>query len=240
MIKVYYRISDNNNKTGRPEYFTNENCLNNFLNNFNPDEIFIIADNVSDKTYQWINSLQVDNIRTNLGNSRSFEYALNRSLYNDDDDIIYFVENDYIHSKNSKDILTDGFKFNVDYVTLYDHPDKYNTHYNINYKKEICFFEKRCGYGFLQSKIYCGDKCYWRTTPSTCMTFASKVKTLKNDYDIIISFLKDKNENYFSIPLDFLLFLSLMEKGRILISPMPGAATHGDMLSPFVDWQSEI
>ena len=31
---IYYRISDKNRRGKAPEYFTNENCLNNFLKNF--------------------------------------------------------------------------------------------------------------------------------------------------------------------------------------------------------------
>ena len=37
----------------------------------------------------------------------------------------YFVENDYLHHSNARNILLEGFTVGADYVSLYDHPDKY-------------------------------------------------------------------------------------------------------------------
>ena len=39
-------------------------------------------------------------------------------------------------------------------------------------------------------------------------------------------------------PNDFQLFLSLREKGRCLITPLPGYSTHGETqwLTPIIDW----
>ena len=43
----------------------------------------------------------------------------------DNDQIISFIEDDYLHLENWNDILLEGFKLNVEYVSLYDHLDKY-------------------------------------------------------------------------------------------------------------------
>ena len=42
------------------------------------------------------------------------------------EDLIFFVEDDYIHCRGAKDILVEAFRdLNAPYATLYDHPDKY-------------------------------------------------------------------------------------------------------------------
>ena len=64
------------------------------------------------------------------------------------------------------------------------------------------------------------------------MTFAAKVKTLREDEEILRSFTQG------SYPRDFEMFLALRDKGRSLITPLPGYATHGETawLSPLTKW----
>jgi hypothetical protein len=102
----------------------------------------------------------------------------------------------------------------ADYVTLYAHPDKEMPD---NIQPEYIFRSK---------------SCYWRTCISTVMTCSAKVKTLKEDYDIIKKWTSGAH------PEDHSMFTELRGKGRLLISPMPGHATHGETnwLSPMKDW----
>ena len=66
------------------------------------------------------------------------------------------------------------------------------------------------------------------------MSFASKVKTLKEDYDTIIKYCPLNAPH----PMDFLLCRELAtQKNRELISPIPGYSSHiGLNMSPFVPW----
>jgi len=253
MIHVYYRTSDNNNKKIKPPFITNENCLNNFIRCFNPESMQIIADNVNSETLDSLKTHGIEILQTKLGNPGSFKYALDLAIQRNNDDIIYFVENDYVHTPNSKQIMyeafnelnqinPDGSKINIDYVTLYDHPDKYSYHYNINYNKYVYFSHNDCrihkdggkNSSNKYSLVMYGKTSYWKTTPSTCMTFAAKVSTLKEDYEDIVSFLSKLNS-------DMHMFEKLTyDKNRMLISPIPGAASHGDLLSPNIDWKQYI
>jgi len=238
MIHVYYRISDNNRRGKAPSYFTNDNCLNNFLRHFSPESIQIIADNVRQETLDWLAGYGHEVINTKLGNSGSFKFALDQAITRNDDDIVYFVENDYIHLPNAKQIMNDGFRLGVDYVTLYDHPDKYNPHYNVNYNQTVYCAEgdsaKR------PSSVLYSAISYWKTTPSTCMTFAARVRALKEDYDLLVKHFYDAQGNFHKIPNDMGMFEDLRNKGRTLISPIPGAATHGDLLSPHIEWRQFV
>ena len=142
----------------------------------------------------------------------------------DDDEIVYFVENDYLHKDEAPKILEEGFSLGANFVSLYDHPDKYldpskggNPH---------------CEGGGEETRVYLTDSCHWKITNSTTMTFASKVSTLKEIEPIL---RKWTNETH---PHDFNMFLELRDKGKLLITPIPGYSTHGETawLSPLTDW----
>jgi len=245
MIHAYYRLSDKNRRGKAPPYFTNEICLLNFLKNFNlydGDTFTLIADNISDSTENWIKTLNKNYIKTSLGNSGSFDFILKKSIQDhDDDDIIYFIENDYIHRKYSREALIEAFDIlNADYVSLYDAPEKYNNHYNINYNKFI-----DCGsniFNDYKSIVYYGSNNYWRSSNSFTMTFAAKVKTLKKDYETFkYNITEPHNGEYKPIPNDYALFNFLSTTfQRKLITPIPGYCTHGDILSPNIVWQTQI
>jgi hypothetical protein len=141
-----------------------------------------------------------------------------------DDDIIYLVEDDYLHKPGWMDVMLEGFDYiGADYYTLYDHPDKYY----------LPMYEN------LQSKLIITKSVHWRTTPSTCNTYAAKWKTFKKHWDNHhIYWCKPENthDGY-----DHTKFLKLWEDGSNLVSCIPGYATHVEtnMLSPLTDW-SEV
>ena len=64
------------------------------------------------------------------------------------------------------------------------------------------------------------------------MTFASTVSTLKRTEETLRKYTEG------SYPEDFKMFLDLREQGELLISSIPGYATHGETawLSPLTDW----
>ena len=234
IVKVYYRLSDHGYQKVKPDYIDNEKCLNNFLRNFMElkntdlvysDDITIIADNVGDETFDWLSSKKINVERTQLGSgAQSFNYVLDKAVKLDDDTIVYFIEDDYLHLPNSRKILIEGISLGADYVSLYDHPDKY---INANQGGNP-FIED----GGEETKVYRSESCHWKLTNSTTMTFASRVKTLKEDLGIM------KTWTIGTYPDDFKMFLELRDNGRTLITPLPGYSTHGETqwLSPFTDW----
>lgn len=134
--------------------------------------------------------------------------------------ILYFVEDDYIHRAGWVDILLEGFQVpNVDYVTLYDHKDKY-------------FFPM---YDGLTARLFATPSCHWRTTPSTTQTFAVRFKTLLRDLDLHRKYSLGRE-----ISADHQKFLHLQRKGSLLISSIPGWSTHAEpeFASPCTDWEA--
>ena len=137
----------------------------------------------------------------------------------DDETILYFVEDDYLHRPGWISVLKEAFTLpDVSYVTLYDHRDKY-------------FFPQ---YEALTARLFHTKTCHWRTTPSTTNTYAMKWKTLKRHIDIHRIFSLNRK-----ISADHEKFCRLSEEGATLISSLPGFASHMDpeYLSPCVNWE---
>lgn len=132
----------------------------------------------------------------------------------------YMVEDDYLHLPGARSVLREGLKIG-EYVTLYDHPDKYmkagpNPHV-IN--------------GAEKSQVFLSKSCHWKQTNSTTMTWATRVETLKQDREVWWANSEEK------AAYDFEAFMSL---DRLTISSIPGWSTHCETqwLTPPQDWKA--
>jgi glycosyltransferase involved in cell wall biosynthesis len=129
-MKIIYRISDGGYNKLKPYYVTKRGIFLHFLKIFKDYEIYVVADNVIDETYNFLcENIKKSNIfRTSLSNAGAFMYALNYAITNfKDDDIVYFAEDDYIYTENAPKIISEGLQVG-DYSSGYDHPDKYLNH----------------------------------------------------------------------------------------------------------------
>ncbi len=221
-MKIINRISDTGYNKVKPEYVNNENCLKNATQIFKDADWLVIADNVSKETERIILKYQSNVQQVNVGHGAgTFNLALDEALKLEDNEIVYFLENDYLHKPNSYSILNEGFEIGASYVSLYDHPDKYIDGGNP-------FVEN----GGEITRVFLSNNCHWKLTNSTTMTFASKVKTLRSDEGILRKYTSGTH------PYDFQMFLELRDKGRTLITPLPGYSTHGETkwLTPLINW----
>jgi len=136
-MQLIYRISDSSYRKPKLIGATKEYCLNNFLsvfkeNLFSEDkpQILIVADNCGEKTKDIVCKTNLPIDFTNLGNAGSLIYSIKKSIEEfEDSEIIYFCEDDYLHLPISPQLIKEGMK-RSDYVSLYDHPDKYTFQYN--------------------------------------------------------------------------------------------------------------
>jgi hypothetical protein len=231
-MKVIYRISDVGYKKEKPEWINNEHCLRNAWVMLNNSDFIIVMDNVSDKTRKMILSV-TNNTATyhsvSLGSSaQTFNYALDLALDLPNDEIVYFLENDYIHTSTAETVIIDGVNMGFDYVTGYDHPDKY-----ISANKGG---NPLCSDNSEETRLYCGQHSHYKWTNSTTMTFAAKVSTLKRDEVMLRKWTTGNH------PHDFQMFMELRERGRKLVSSVPAVSTHGEtkFLSPLVDWEGLV
>lgn len=127
LLKTYYRLSDSGYTKEKPCYVDNFKCLENYINVFGASGLHIIADNVKDQTFDQLCQKGYSVERTQFGNgAKSFQYAFKLAIEeNAPDTFVYFLENDYLHRPEALKVLMEGFGTGADYVSLYDHPDKY-------------------------------------------------------------------------------------------------------------------
>ena len=209
----------------RPSWWNKEKVFNNFKNTINPEttNYTIIYDEHHGKRSDTFLKDETNVYEINCGQeSKSFCKTLNYILSQDfdDDTIIYFLEDDYVHRPEWDKILIDGFTLPVHYVTLYDHGDKYQEMY-----KDF------------MTKVLHSNLSHWMPTPSTTNTFATKFKTLKEDYSI-----QKKWSTGYEPSADHAKFIELNQRGRLLISSIPGYSTHcqKEFISPCINWEDYL
>ena len=231
-MKIIYRISDAGYNKVKPLYINNGNCLKNAVRVFGKENFHVIADNVSEETQRIILDCDIQDTQihyVSVGHGAgTFNLALDLALEQNDNEVIYFLENDYLHTKNAKTIIIEGINLGADYVSGYDHPDKYipaSRGGNPQIEDD----------GGETTKVYLTKSSHWKITNSTTMTFAAKVSTLKRDETIL-----RKYTNMGHYPQDYKMFLELRENNAILVTSIPGVSTHGETmwLSPVIDWET--
>lgn len=227
-MKIIYRISDEGYNKVKPPYINNESCLKNATKVFNDSEWSIIADNVSEETNNMIQKYKsrdhIDYVSVGHG-AGTFNLALDEALKLNCDEIVYFIENDYLHLPQSPKIIKEGFGLGASFVSLYDHPDKYLDPSQGG--------NPYCQGGGEETRVYCTPSTHWKITNSTTMTFAAKVSTLKRVESILRKWTNGTHPN------DFQMFLELRQEGESLITPIPGYSTHGETawLTPHINWE---
>ena len=230
-MRIIYRISDAGYSKVKPDYINNENCLKNATQVFRDAEWLVICDNVSQDTdtmiQKYVSKSDIHYASEGSG-AQTFNLALDTALKYDDEEIVYFIENDYLHKPKSSELIKEGINIGASFVTLYDHPDKYLDPSRGG--------NKYCQGSAEDTRVYLTQSSHWKITNSTTMTFAAKVKTLRDVEPIL------RKHTTGTYPRDFDMFLELREKNHILISSIPGYSTHGETawLSPLNKWKEYV
>ena len=228
-IHVFYRLSSKDATVSKNKlpFASKKYCLDNFISVFGKENIHIQADNCSEEVINELVESKINFKKTNYSSSpESFIMLLEEVKKLEDNDIIYIVEDDYLHLPNAKKVLFEGLLTGAHYVTGYDHPDKY-----INADKG--------GNPYVESggevtRLLLTASSHWKMTNSTCLTFVTTAKQIKEDFDVW-------KKNTFEVPSlgSFYAFITLREeKEKVLISAVPGISTHTETLwlSPLKNW----
>lgn len=203
---VFYRISSESYPKPKIPGTTKEICLENFIRIFG-NKIVVVADNCHEPLLKHMENLRLKIFESNFGNSGSFRHALQMAVSLPPESLVYFVEDDYLHLQSAPQLLTEAIHY-ADYVTLYDHPDKYGPMYD----------------GGEVSKVFRTTSSHWRFSQSTTMTFAAQVKTLRADFQEWMAGTENQH------PDDHGTFTLLGEKKqRTLAVSVPGVACHTDL-----------
>lgn len=208
--------------------FSREKCYHNLIHTLNEDDVRITFFLDTAKATQDEHFLKRQKrfpvIEINAGTEAAsflamLDYALQQDIH--PRTIVYFLEDDYIHKPDWIKILREGLSIaDADYVTLFDHKDKYLSQYQ-----------------HVQSRIFHTQSCHWRTTPSTTNTYAMYFETLQRDAQLHRHFSEGR-----SITADHEKFCALTHNGAVLLSSIPGWSTHvePEYASPCSDWHSVL
>jgi hypothetical protein len=221
-IHIFYRHYniEGSDYKNRPQWFDFEKCFVNLLNTIegkNVDLHLIMDGSIENnfvKKYQDKYTLHTIDAKSD---QISFweTWKIAKQTLIGEKDLVYFLENDYLHVENWVEKIEDLFSTfqGLNYVSLYDHNDKY-------------FLPM---YEDLASKIFTTKKHHWRTTPSTCGSFVISKQVFEDDF-----------EDHTSIKGDHNKFLHLAQtKSRFVLTPIPGLSTHcmEGLMSPTIDWK---
>jgi hypothetical protein len=231
VIHIFYRLSDRSVAEKRPKLIaaTKSVCLRNAVEVFKgcPVTVFIDSDDVT--LEDMAHGLHCNVVRSNeRSGGGTFRLAATYAMDLPADEIVYLLEDDFLHRPNAMNVLVDGIEQDCSYVTLYDHPDKYinAVHGGNPYVKN----------GGERTRLLLGKHSHWKVTGSTVMTFATLSGQLRKDWSVFLRHCPDRYTD------DFRLFRELSWRGRRLVSSVPGYATHCESvhLSPLYDWESMI
>jgi len=230
MVKIYYRLSNLEAGISKKKIAnaTKKHCLENTIKVFGLNNITIMGDRLNDETREFVEKLGLRLLLVDNGSgSGTFRDALDQAIKeNQDNDIVYLLEDDFLHNTNSAEKLLEPLRVYDCYATLYDHPDKY-----INATEGGNPFIKGGGE---DTKLFKTETHHWKITNSTVMSFAARVSRLKQDYDLLMKYSKGHITDSFNF------FCELRQtKGIPVVSSVPGYSTHceSSWLSPFTDWE---
>ncbi len=202
----------------RPSWFSKELCFLSLLNMIKqmPEvtSIPIVWDGKPSLFLDYIKSTlrngTVTMVNENSSGSIDHQWAIADKL---NGDFIYFIEDDYLHTKDAAKIFLEGAK-RFGLFTLYDHPDRYSREDDISRRAE---------------SIEVTKSCHWRSSESTTSTFACSRKMWNQIREAAV-----KHRFY---DRDF--FRHLISIGIRLWTPTPAQSTHclTPYLSPFIDWE---
>jgi hypothetical protein len=220
MLNIIYRLceleTDGNIRPFRPRWYSKQNCLTSFLNSVNISKnhinsVTFVHDGGGDTLLNMIPSefkiVKINDHSNLLSLRKTFEVA--SSVGGN----IYFVEDDYLHLPKSIEKISQALP-DLKLLTGYDHVDRYVRNDDIDYHKHVIFHRE--------------SNIHWRTSESTCCTYAVEENTYKRIEHIIKSYeLQDRE-----------LFRRLHMEGVPLWTPLPGLTTQVDpCMSPGIDWE---
>lgn len=225
-IHIFYRHTEiNNQNPSRPDWFSYIKCFNNLKKSIEHNgnvNLTLVYDGDNSELDPLVNKslssypLYKTSYKSSLLSYRDLLLYIKNLKNINQNDLIYFLENDYLHTPNWVEIILNLYHtYDVSeyYISLYDHNDKY-THPM---------------YKSLVSKILTTEDCHWRTTPSTCGSFIITKKLFDLDYDVWSTHIGDHNT---------FLYLN-KSRNRQVLTPIPGLSTHcmKGLLSPTIDWK---
>lgn len=241
-INIYLRqASYPTNKMGRPEWFCPEKAFVNLLQttNFNICKLNVVFDgDISNHfTLKYLKEYNFNIIQIDTKSFNGPTYQTDGScksgaltgitIKNDNlpsDEVIYILENDYLHLPFWSEIALDFFNSvqnsNKYIISLYEHLDTF-------------LFVKNASdhwgmYKDLKSRIFLSRFWHWRELPCICSSWMMSKEVFDLMEDCLCIGMSDNTMSE-----------KVRQRGGFCASPIPTIATHiqEPFLAPFIDWE---
>ncbi len=207
-------------------------------------KITVIADRLSEEMTKFFEGFNVTILHGEYGNDNSLRKQVELALQVPDEDWVYFVEDDYLHTPEAFTWIADLIEHKNEYIQKKsiarkirfikqrldnkpivihtpDYPDRYQPRY-LRY-----------------SLIFLSRFCHWRQITNTTFTFLMSGASVKRYKDILLYSCNGADDGYLSRALYGAQYFG---DKALCLSPIPGVATHmhEEVMTPLVDWKQYL
>lgn len=215
-------------------------------------KIIVLGDKLSPEMVSFFESYMVEIIHGDFGNDNSIRESIKIAKQFDDEEWVYFCEDDYLHQRdtfakivtliNEKETILPGrIKWKQllrkREITLFSIPRFFN---KPNIIIHPCDYPDRYDFQY-QTKnfIFHTSNSHWRQISDTTFTFLMQVKDVKIKEAILMHSANKANDRYLSKNL---FGKSFFFKKLLCVSPIPSLTSHMHIqtMSPLIDWKSIV
>ena len=266
-ISIVYRVYPGISKQPliykTDKYKLSKTCLKSFRSSLGDlkAKVWVLMDGCPDEYedlfLEILDNVDIEIIRlSGESNVSTFLKQIEILINQEESEYVYFSEDDYFYLPSSLQIGVNFLKNNheVDFVTLYDNSDYYQSRLH-----------------FYNSKIKICNLRHWRNNSCTTLSFLTTKRVLNETRSVFESFAKDNLDaslwmsltkmNLFQFS-SFIRFLRNQDRDFVRIlkawlfcwkqilfgkkynlwSPIPSLATHLEQenISPIIDWKQEV
>lgn len=209
-----------------------------------PHKITVLGDRLSEEMQEFFRGYPVTLLNEELGNDKSLRRQMEIALESPEDEWIYLVEDDYLHTADAFKWIDDlianrksymstkrlarqlrSIRLRIDDKPLVIHTPDYPDRYKPKYLRF--------------SLVFLSQYCHWRQVTNTTFTFMMQGKTVRRYREILLRSSIGADDGYLSRKL----FGGLRFGNKALcLSPIPGVCTHmhNEVMTPLVDWEKVI
>ncbi|MEP7234414.1 MAG: hypothetical protein ABI778_03875 [Ignavibacteriota bacterium] len=206
-----------------------------------PHRITVLGDRLSDEMKDFFRGYPVTLLNEELGNDKSIRRQIELALESPEEEWIYFVEDDYLHTPNAFKWINDfiinrsvymstklitrqlrSFRWRIDNKPLIIHTPDYPDRYLPRYLRF--------------SMIFISKYCHWRQITNTTFTYLMQGKTVHKYKQTLLRSSIGADDGFLSRKL----FGGFRFGSKALcVSPIPGVSTHmhEEVMTPLVDWE---
>ncbi|MCL9769475.1 hypothetical protein NAT47_03510 [Flavobacterium sp. HXWNR69] len=222
--------------------------LHNAIKNYNYS-ITILGDNLSEEMKSFFKEFDVNLIEGIFGNDESIRQTIKIAEQFNDEEWVYFCEDDYLHRPETFQYIIDlienrdsVFPASIKIKKLLRKREITLLSLKRFFKKPAivihpCDYPDRYKFQYLTKNfIFLSRFCHWRQVSDTTFTFLMQVKDVKRKKNILLKSSNSANDRYLSKNLYGTTFFF---KKLLCVSPIPSLSTHMhiETMSPLFDWE---